>query len=145
MQRKPEVYKATERISLVSSFLATLLMAKYAAIDVADGSGMNLLDIETKTWDPQLAGFVSQGGANPQHGQEQERENSNLVQKLGEVDASGKQIQGKLSKWFGDRYGFSEGEMHCIFLLFTPALEKDRFSDFYVLWQLRCEHCLVHR
>ncbi|KAF9274199.1 hypothetical protein BGZ68_000866 [Mortierella alpina] len=108
VQRKPEVYKATERISLVSSFLATLLMATYAAIDVADGSGMNLLDIETKTWDPQLAGFVSQGGSNPQHGQEQEREDSNLVKKLGEVDASGKQIQGKLSKWFGDRYGFSK-------------------------------------
>ncbi|KAF9931569.1 hypothetical protein BGZ67_005236 [Mortierella alpina] len=108
VQRMPEAYLATERISLVSSFLATILMAKYAAIDVADGSGMNLLDIETKTWDVQLAGFVSQGGANSQHYQRQGNRGSSLVEKLGEVDASGKEIQGRLSKWFVDRYGFSK-------------------------------------
>ncbi|KAF9947126.1 hypothetical protein BGZ72_010843 [Mortierella alpina] len=108
VQQQPDVYRASQRISLVSSFLATLLMAKYAAIDVADGSGMNLLDIESKTWDAQLAGFVSQGGANPQQCQEQEKGDGSLVEKLGEIDASGKEVQGRLSRWFMDRYGFTK-------------------------------------
>ena len=95
----------------MSSFLATLLMAKYAAIDVADGSGMNLLNIESKTWDAQLAGFVSQGGANPQQCQEQEKGGGSLVEKLGEIDASGKEVQGRLSRWFMDRYGFTKGRI----------------------------------
>lgn len=45
-------YEDTERISLVSSFMASILLGKYAAIDWADGSGMNLMDIRRKHWDP---------------------------------------------------------------------------------------------
>lgn len=45
-----EVYNNTERISLVSSFMASLLISAYAAIDHSDGSGMNLLNIRTKEW-----------------------------------------------------------------------------------------------
>ncbi|KAK3828528.1 MAG: hypothetical protein J3Q66DRAFT_435051, partial [Benniella sp.] len=102
VQTNPEVYKATERISLVSSFLASLLMAQFAMIDVADGSGMNLLNIDTKTWDPQLTMFISQGGARGQGGLER----GTLVEKLGQVDSSGTKTQGVVSKWFVERYGF---------------------------------------
>ncbi|XP_017105610.2 xylulose kinase [Drosophila bipectinata] len=46
----PEHYERTSRISLLSSFLASLLIGGMAAIDFTDGSGMNLLDIHTKEW-----------------------------------------------------------------------------------------------
>lgn len=42
-----------QRISLVSSFAASLFIADYAPIDDSDGSGMNLLDIYTRDWSPE--------------------------------------------------------------------------------------------
>uniref|UniRef100_A0A8B9PBD9 Xylulose kinase n=2 Tax=Apteryx TaxID=8821 RepID=A0A8B9PBD9_APTOW len=48
--QNPEVYMQTERISLVSSFAASLFLGAYAPIDYSDGSGMNLLKICEKVW-----------------------------------------------------------------------------------------------
>jgi xylulokinase len=47
---QPEIYNNTERISLVSSFMASLFIGAYAAIDHSDGAGMNLMDIKEKAW-----------------------------------------------------------------------------------------------
>ncbi|KAG0261920.1 hypothetical protein BG011_000540 [Mortierella polycephala] len=88
VRSRPEIYQDTERISLVSSFLASLLIAQYASIDAADGSGMNLLDIETKTWDPLLTQFISQGGHHGQGHMDRDQGHNTLVDKLGEVDAT---------------------------------------------------------
>ncbi|EDW04384.1 GH25221, partial [Drosophila grimshawi] len=49
-QQRTHAYEDAQRISLVSSFLASLFLGDVAAIDYADGSGMNLLDIRNKTW-----------------------------------------------------------------------------------------------
>ncbi|XP_069033697.1 xylulose kinase isoform X2 [Embiotoca jacksoni] len=49
-QNRAEEFQDTERISLVSSFAASLFLGCYAAIDHSDGSGMNLLDIRTRNW-----------------------------------------------------------------------------------------------
>ncbi|XP_017132540.1 xylulose kinase [Drosophila elegans] len=48
----PEQYERCPRISLISSFLASLLIGGIASIDYTDGSGMNLMDIRRKTWCP---------------------------------------------------------------------------------------------
>jgi len=46
----PRAYGATERIHLVSSYLASLLVGAHAPVDPGDGSGMNLMDLATKRW-----------------------------------------------------------------------------------------------
>jgi xylulokinase len=46
----PEAYRSTAHIALVSSFLTSVLAGRLAPIDHADGSGMNLLDLERRQW-----------------------------------------------------------------------------------------------
>ncbi len=51
-KRDPQAYAATARIHLVSSFMASLLAGADAPIDPGDGSGMNLMDLATRSWWP---------------------------------------------------------------------------------------------
>jgi xylulokinase len=51
-KHEPAGYAATERIHLVSSFLASLLIGTHAPLDPGDASGMNLMDLERSTWWP---------------------------------------------------------------------------------------------
>jgi len=46
----PDAYHRTARIHLVSSFHASLLAGEDSPIDVGDGSGMNLMDLDTRSW-----------------------------------------------------------------------------------------------
>src|SRR5580765_8053751 len=46
----PSAYSATQRIHLVSSFLASLLVGHHAPLDPGDGSGMNLMDLASCEW-----------------------------------------------------------------------------------------------
>jgi xylulokinase len=47
---EPATYASTDRIHLVSSFLASLLIGGHAALDPGDGSGMNLMDLASCQW-----------------------------------------------------------------------------------------------
>lgn len=98
-QTRPSEYKDTERISLVSSFAASLLIGDYAPIDLSDGSGMNLLDITTKKWSPECLEACGE----------------NLSLKLGEPVPS-KQIVGNVSQFLIGRYNFSP---NCKVIAFT--------------------------
>ena len=46
----PDAYRATDRIHLVSSFMASLLAGAHAPLDPGDGSGMNLMDLSSSGW-----------------------------------------------------------------------------------------------
>ena len=52
-RESPQPYGETDRIHLVSSFMATLLAGKQAPIDPGDGAGMNLMDLARRRWSPQ--------------------------------------------------------------------------------------------
>lgn len=53
-QMDPGGYADTARIHLVSSFMASVLAGAEAPIDHGDGAGMNLMNLETLDWDPEL-------------------------------------------------------------------------------------------
>jgi xylulokinase len=49
-EEDPDGYASTDRIHLISSWLASLLTGHHAPIDPGDGSGMNLMDLATRQW-----------------------------------------------------------------------------------------------
>jgi xylulokinase len=52
-EEDPAAYAATDRVHLVSSWLASLLAGNHAPIDPGDGSGMNLMALAAKQWSPE--------------------------------------------------------------------------------------------
>lgn len=88
---QPEVYKNTERISLVSSFMASVLIGAYAAIDHSDGAGMNLMDIKEKAWSKVALEATAPG----------------LESKLGAV-APAYAVAGNIAPYFVERYHFNK-------------------------------------
>ncbi|CAI9116051.1 OLC1v1017101C1 [Oldenlandia corymbosa var. corymbosa] len=90
-QTKPEVYENTERISLVSSFMASLLIGDYACIDHTDGAGMNLLDIKKKDWSKVALEATAPG----------------LEAKLGKL-APAHAVAGHIAPFFVERYHFDK-------------------------------------
>ncbi|NXE46706.1 XYLB kinase, partial [Casuarius casuarius] len=88
--QNPEVYMQTERISLVSSFAASLFLGAYAPIDYSDGSGMNLLEICEKVWSGSCLDACAPG----------------LAEKLG-CPVPSHSVLGPISSYYIKRYGFS--------------------------------------
>ncbi|CAJ2509954.1 Uu.00g058540.m01.CDS01 [Anthostomella pinea] len=94
-RRRPQVYDATARISLASSFLASVLLGTIAPIDISDVTGMNLWDIAAQTWNEKLLALT----ATP-------KGVSELRRKLGDVPLDGGGSLGAISPYFVRRFGF---------------------------------------
>ncbi len=58
---EPEAWAETAAVHLVGSFLASVLAGKSMPIDYGDGAGMNLLNLDSLDWDPEIAEFTAPG------------------------------------------------------------------------------------
>nr|KMM70214.1 xylulose kinase [Coccidioides posadasii RMSCC 3488] len=95
-QRKhPKEYQETSRISLVSSFLASVLLGRIAPFDISDVCGMNLWDMQRNAWNDDLIKFCA-----GKYGVDE------LKKKLGDVPHDGGLHLGKIHKYFVERYAF---------------------------------------
>ena len=87
---QPLAYVQTARIHLVSSFMASVLSGTDAPIEYGDGAGMNLLNLSTLDWDPELLMATGPG----------------LREKLPPVVPSQTEV-GPVAAYFVKRYGIS--------------------------------------
>ena len=96
-QRKyPDKYIKTHRITLVSSWIATVFLGKFAPFDISDVCGMNLWDIKAGKWNEKLLELAAgPSGVDA------------LKKKLGDVPEDGGIHLGSISPYFTKRHGFS--------------------------------------
>jgi xylulokinase len=85
----PSAYARTERIHLVSSYLASLLAGRHAPLEPGDGSGMNLMDLAARQWAPAAVMATATG----------------LDRKLPDLRESWALV-GSLAPYWTRRYGF---------------------------------------
>jgi len=103
--KHPKEYKATSRISLVSSFLASIFLGKIAPIDISDVCGMNLWDIKAGKYNEKLMTLAAGSS-----------DTTDLESKLGHVPEDGGGSFGSVSPYFVERYCFNPS---CVIAPFT--------------------------
>jgi len=89
-KQSPESWQQTSTVHLASSFLASVLTGKSVPIDHGDGAGMNLMNLHTAEWDPDLVAATA----------------PKLLDKLPALAPSAT-IAGTISPYFCNQYGFS--------------------------------------
>jgi xylulokinase len=100
----PTAYQRTHRIHLVSSFIASVLAGKSVPIDFGDGAGMNLLNLDRLSWDPELLDATAPG----------------LSEKLLPA-APTPTIQGPVAPYFSQRFGLPTACRVALFSGDNPA------------------------
>lgn len=85
-----QVYDATDRVALVSSFLASVLAGQYVDIEVSDACGMNLWDIANRQLHPQLLELFG--------------DKSEISRRIGPINQESTAVS-KVSAYFVQKYG----------------------------------------
>jgi xylulokinase len=85
----PDGYARTERVHLVSSYLASLLIGRHAAMEPGDASGMNLMELDARRWSPEALDATAPG----------------LGARLPDIVPS-PTVVGRLAPFWTERYGF---------------------------------------
>ncbi|KAJ2463284.1 hypothetical protein GGI02_005275 [Coemansia sp. RSA 2322] len=117
--KRPSAWARVARISLVSSFVASLLSGEIVPIDFSDASGTNLIDIRSRQWSRVLCDAVDPA----------------LVDMLGADLAMANQTVGSLSPFFAAKYDMPS----CAVVSFTgdnpstyAGFEKMLIGDRYI-------------
>lgn len=92
IEEDPKAFAATERIHLLSSFLASYLSGAEMPVDNGDGAGMNLLNLATLAWHREICDFIS----------------PDLAAKLPRIATPGSGARGSLAPRFA-RFGLTPG------------------------------------
>jgi xylulokinase len=74
--------------------LATLLLGKFSPVDAAEGSGTNMMNIDSHKWEDKL---LKQCGGDA------------LAEKLAKEPVEGGTVLGNISDYYVKRYGFNPG------------------------------------
>ncbi|CDZ97127.1 Sugar (pentulose and hexulose) kinases [Phaffia rhodozyma] len=103
----PEVWEMTEKIALVSNWLATMICAdgEIKGYDEADASGMNLWDLPNRRWSSEVLSLTVPN-----------RNPLELESKLTGVEIDPGRAIGRVGKWWVDRWNFNK---ECIVAPFT--------------------------
>lgn len=105
----PEKYKETSRISLVSSFMASVLLGKITNIEQAEACGMNLYDMKKNDYNEELLALAA--GVHPdKDGADEEKTKAGvaeLKEKLGKIEPISYKNSGEISHYFVKKYGFN--------------------------------------
>ena len=89
-KESPDAYKSTASVHLASSFFCSVMSGTNAAIDLGDGAGMNLLNLQNNDWDSTLLEACA----------------PDLGSKLPEAKASNSYVS-TINSYFVEKYGFS--------------------------------------
>lgn len=103
-KKEPEIYRATKRIHLNSSFMCSVMCGADSPVDFCDGSGMNLMDLRNFSWDSEMLAACAQ----------------NLEGKLPKL-APPAAVVGKISPYLSEKYGFDKNAGVVIFTGDNPS------------------------
>lgn len=113
-----KLYHQTSRISLVSSFVASVLLGRITGLEEADACGMNLYDLNTNSYNDRLLGLAAGVDRELDGASADEYKNgvADLKRKLGTIKPIGYGSDGKISSYFVEKYGFNNA---CEIFAFT--------------------------